>query len=310
MQPQIIAIGLCTRQRPNMLRTCLESLIAQEAPSDIAPEIVVVDNEPDPNNLFVIEEFRAPSPFPIHYVHEPRTGIPFARNSVLDKALEIGAHWIAFIDDDETAEPGWLTHLMAPEYRHVPVLMGFQRLIYPEDAFWAPAPKPPKQKEGQRLNSAYTYNVRFAADLARTFRFNEAIGLGSGEDADFFKRIAAAGSEMRFTARAVTREFVHPERASYRGQCYRTFRYTLDGTRGYISEKGPFRALARALVFLPERAFGAIGYLLVGAACGPFSPRLFKKFTLAAGKQVSQAAGYGAALWGLQIKPYRVVMGD
>jgi succinoglycan biosynthesis protein ExoM len=310
MQPEIIAIGLCTRQRPNMLRTCLRSLLAQKVPPGVAPAIVVADNEPEPNNRSVIEEFRAGSPFPLHYVHEPRTGIPFARNGVLDKALAIGAHWIAFIDDDETAEPDWIAHLMAPEYRHVPVLMGFRRMIYPENAFWAPAAKPPKRKEGQRLTVAYTYNVRFAAGLARHYRFDEAIGLGSGSDVDFFKGVAAGGNEIRFTGKAVTREFVHPERASYSGQCSRTFRHTLVSTRKDVEAKGLRRVLAKGVVFVPNRLVSALGYLLAGAACGPFSLRLFSKLTLAAGKQMAQATGYGAALWGWKIAPYRVVMGN
>jgi hypothetical protein len=29
--------------------------------------------------------------------------------------LEFGAEWIAFIHDDEVAEPDWLANLMAPE---------------------------------------------------------------------------------------------------------------------------------------------------------------------------------------------------
>jgi hypothetical protein len=44
----------------------------------------MVDNEPELDNRFAIEEFRAAWPLPIHYVHKLRTAFP-SRNGVPDK---------------------------------------------------------------------------------------------------------------------------------------------------------------------------------------------------------------------------------
>jgi succinoglycan biosynthesis protein ExoM len=71
-----------------------------------------------------VARFCATAPFPVYYVHEPICGIARARNAALDKATELGADWIAMLDDDEVADPRWLANLMAPEYLDTPVLMG------------------------------------------------------------------------------------------------------------------------------------------------------------------------------------------
>jgi succinoglycan biosynthesis protein ExoM len=139
--------------------------------------------------------------------------------------MRIGAHWIAMLDNDETADPDWLHELMAPQYRHVPVLMGRQIFEYPEPRpFWVADDAEFKGEEGQRLRTAYTNNVRFAADLLRTgLRFDERLGLMGGEDNSFFATARAIGFEIRRTLRAVTREKAHPERLTFRGQIYRSF---------------------------------------------------------------------------------------
>lgn len=128
-----VVIGLCTCRRPQMLWRCLISLGKQSVDASIDPTIVVIDNEESPNNQRIVEAFERLSPFPVFYWHEPRRGIAVARNAILDVAVELGADWIAMLDDDEIAEPGWLAALMADEYRDVPVLQGRNEFIYPDN---------------------------------------------------------------------------------------------------------------------------------------------------------------------------------
>jgi len=66
-----------------MLRLCLQSIASQIVAAQIAIEIVVVDNEGAPNNATVVQEIAPRCRFPVHYVHEPRRGIPQARNAAL-----------------------------------------------------------------------------------------------------------------------------------------------------------------------------------------------------------------------------------
>src|SRR5262245_18908423 len=111
----VVAIGVCTAGRPQMLTACLSSIARQRLP-ERCPEpwqlhLVVVDNEPEPNNQQLVEEFAASCPFPVRYVHEPRRGIPQARNAVLD-AFEDRSDWIAFTDDDCRPDPDWIAALL------------------------------------------------------------------------------------------------------------------------------------------------------------------------------------------------------
>src|SRR5262245_55713466 len=197
MQP-LVVIGVCTCRRPMMLRACLVSLAAQIAPAGFELSILVVDNEPEPNNRGVADAFRQVCPFPVHYVHQPRRGIAVARNAIIDKAMALGAAWIAMLDDDETAEPDWIVRLMEPEYIDVPVLSGRQILVYPEARpFWAQDDSK-LPKEGEALPTSTTTNVRFSAALPRSgLRFDEGFGLTGGEDRDYFCRAREMGFDIR-----------------------------------------------------------------------------------------------------------------
>ena len=103
-----ISIAVCTAGRPELLRACLESIIAQEGPAGSELRLIVVDNNQLPDAEPIAAEIAGKGRFPVHYVHESRLGIPFARNRAIDTALALKSDWIAFIDDDHEATPGWL----------------------------------------------------------------------------------------------------------------------------------------------------------------------------------------------------------
>ena len=106
-RPHLI-IGICTFRRPEMLRRCLASVLAQECPEGWKVEIVVVDNDAQSDLAEMISRAFPDPKYPIRYFIEPRRGIPHARNAVCRHALSVKADLIAFIDDDEEADPGWL----------------------------------------------------------------------------------------------------------------------------------------------------------------------------------------------------------
>ena len=132
-----VAICVCTCLRPEMLERCLQSLGEQLPPSDVQLCIIVVDNDPAGGAMNVVTDYMRAAPVCVRYVHEPRRGIAIARNAALDAAIGIGADWIAFIDDDEWAEPDWIAALMTPEYRNTPILLGAIIHESPDPApFW------------------------------------------------------------------------------------------------------------------------------------------------------------------------------
>src|SRR5690606_12136505 len=109
-----VAIGVTTFRRPGLLATLLDSLALLRSPGGrgVQPLVVVVDNDADGSARSVAEARAAVLPWPVRYVIEPRRGISHGRNRVVAEALDAGADHVAFIDDDETASPGWLAELL------------------------------------------------------------------------------------------------------------------------------------------------------------------------------------------------------
>lgn len=306
-----VVIGLCTRGRPAMLARCLATLEKQQIPADLRVELVVVDNEERPNNCNAVLALAQRCPFPVHYVHQPRQGIAIARNTVVEKAAELDAGWVAFLDDDEIAAPDWIVMLMASEYRQVPVLVGKQELIYPDPLpFWARRMEPAPLSEGQRRTSAATCNVRFSADLIRAgLRFNESLGFANGSDTDFFLRAHQSGFEIRQTLRAVTYEDVHPERLTYRAQVYRAYCHAISLNRRLAIKSGRRKALTRAAVIVPRDLVLGSLQILISPAYAITGARNFSACAVLGGQKLGRAAGSLAGLLGILPQPYRRVVG-
>ena len=96
-----VSVVVCTRDRPEQLRACLDSL---EELRTRPLEVVVVDNAPSDERT---RELCAGFPA-VRYVREPVAGLSRARNRGV---LESRGELIAFTDDDCVADPAWLDGL-------------------------------------------------------------------------------------------------------------------------------------------------------------------------------------------------------
>jgi GT2 family glycosyltransferase len=101
----MVSVIVPTCDRPEDLRRCLASLVAQRSPRPI--EIIVVDNRPGKGPARTIA-----AEFPsVSLVDEPRGGLSYARNAGFAAAR--GAILVA-TDDDVVAPPGWIERLVSP----------------------------------------------------------------------------------------------------------------------------------------------------------------------------------------------------
>jgi GT2 family glycosyltransferase len=196
-------IAICTRNRPEQLRGCLDSLVHL---LDSQHEILVIDNDPtDRAGRRVVEAFPG-----VRYVLEPRPGLSAARNRALREAAY---DLVAFTDDDARPDADWpralLTHFAdrrvlcvtgltlpleletaAQEWfeARFPYGRGFRGVVYECRQGALPTPGRP----GAGVNMALRREV-----LARIGPFDPALGAGtparSGEDNDLFTRILRAG---------------------------------------------------------------------------------------------------------------------
>lgn len=179
-------------------------------------EILVIDNNPDGSAKPVVTELAATTGAPLRYVHEPQPGIVAARNKALDEA---NGEVLVFIDDDEVALEGWPDGLLQVMARTGAAMVGGPV----ESEFVAPPPqwvvetgyfKQPSRTDGSQPTWLSTCNV--AIDLvpirAAGLRFDPRFP--HGEDAMFSRQAARLGLGLGWSASAMVREFVDPERTT------------------------------------------------------------------------------------------------
>lgn len=196
-------ILVCTCDRPDLLRKLLAALTL---PREGRATICIVDNGTHSSEP-VTAEFR--QELDIRYRRVGAPGLVAARNAGLRLALEQEPDFIAFIDDDEYPEPGWLGELLrvmretGADFVTGPVIPGF-------------AVEPPAWAVKGRYfhnsgNALYTSNlmIRSAAlpdDEGQWFHADfDFLG---GEDNEFLGRLAAGGAIHAIAPAAAVHEFI------------------------------------------------------------------------------------------------------
>ena len=224
-----VSLCVCTYRRPVGLRRLLNAVARVRTERVERLEIVVVDNDPDGSARATTDSIEA-MPFLLRYVHEPRRGISFARNRAVAEA-DPASDWIAFLDDDEEPEPGWLDELLRVQARHAadvvagPVPPKFEAEV-PRWVLRGRFHEPPRHATGTVLPYADTGNVLVRASLFREFPapFAPSLALAGGEDTHFFLRVARAGNRIVWADEAVAWEWVPPSRVRLPWLLRRAFR--------------------------------------------------------------------------------------
>ncbi len=224
-----LAIVICTFQRAELLRKALTSLIAQDVPDGLHPAIYVIDNSDEGSAAPVVAEVASRSPFPIRWFEAHPANISVARNVGVAASHE---DFLAFIDDDEVCEPGWM-QAVAHAARDTPhdVLFGrvvsdFEDANLASDAVRQLFSREMTLPAGQEL-FAFGPNKRSDVTLATCnsiFRrattlnddvpFDSAFGFGGGEDYELFCRLQSRGKTFGWLPAACVREFVPASRCA------------------------------------------------------------------------------------------------
>ena len=98
-----VTVVICSRNRPTLLRQCLEAISALNPPPD---EVLVVDNSAGNSETeSVARKFAA------RYTIEPTPGLSRARNRGM---AECNTDIVAYVDDDATPDEHWLEFILAP----------------------------------------------------------------------------------------------------------------------------------------------------------------------------------------------------
>lgn len=211
--PPAATVAICTRDRTEDLRRCLEALM--RLPEE-GQELLVIDNCPSNHaTRRLVEGYGC-----VRYVREDRPGLNFARNRALREAQH---EIVAFTDDDAAPDPNWLRSLRR-NFDHPLVLCvtgltmplelkteaqewfqrlggfrrGFKRIVFdsashnPLEAWHA----------GAGVNMALRRSV-----IEHIGPFDEGLDVGTptraGGDNDIFSRILAAGYRIVYEPEAL-----------------------------------------------------------------------------------------------------------
>ncbi len=280
---QKLVIAVCTAQRPKMLQACLDSLDNLIAPANTEMAIVVVENDPVPHFTgAAAEDVKKRLSLPVFFHHEKRKGIPFARNTALDAALEHNPDWVALIDDDERAEPDWIEKLLAACLEHeAEVANGPVRRIYEKPApHWWKSQLLKPRPTGSIITEAPTNNVllsgRIIARNGLGLRFDERLTFGS-EDIDFFRRTHAAGAKMIWVDDAFVEEDIPASRVTTGRLLSRMHMAATSGAFNIVLREGRLKA---GLHFIPKslrRMFFGLLATIVGFVLKPFARKRGEK---------------------------------
>ena len=222
-----VDVGVCTFRRPAVAET-LASLAAQTLPDGVRLRVIVADNDGEAEAEPRVREAARAHGLDLTYVHAPARNISIARNACLDAAQ---GEFLAFIDDDETAAPGWIAALLDEAERG-----GWDAVLGPVNAVYGPG-APPWMARGDfhstrptpaagKILKGYAGNVliRRTAFEAPRLRFDLALGRQGGEDDDFFYRLTDRGGAIGYAPEALAYEPVPEGRASLRWLLKRGFR--------------------------------------------------------------------------------------
>ncbi|MCH9808024.1 MAG: glycosyltransferase [Alphaproteobacteria bacterium] len=211
-------ILMCTFRRPE-LGVALDSLEQQSLPANVQVRVIIADNDETPSARELVEARAATFRFPLIYVHAPARNISIARNACLDAA---DADWVAFIDDDEIAEPDWLAELLKRAGETgAEAVFGPSYTIYDDGSpAWMRRQDHHSNipvRRGDIVETGHTCNalVKFRGGHAQTLRFNVSRGQFQGEDVEYFFNLYREGALLEIAENAIVREPVAASRLNF-----------------------------------------------------------------------------------------------
>lgn len=263
---ETVSVIICTRDRPEQLEQCLQSLQKLSEPPH---EIIIVDNAPQTEQTrHLVRDM--PS---IRYVLEPRPGLSVARNTgVRHSTGEI----IAFTDDDVIVHPDWLSRLrqsfedsqvMAMTGLILPAQLeteaqlifevglgnfgwGYQVKIFDQQFFRATKHLGvPVWRIGAGANMAFRRSVFEAVG-----HFDERLGAGASgcsEDSEYWYRVLAKGWTCKYEPSAVV---FHIHRRDLKGLKHQMYQYMQGHVAALLIQFDRYKHwgnLVRLFIYLP-----------------------------------------------------------
>ena len=217
-----VTVVVCTRDRPEELSRCLDSL---EAMDHRPHEVLVVDNAPTTDTTRRLVERRGGV---VRYAHEPAPGLDHARNRGIACAT---GEVLAFTDDDVLVDPRW-SSVIAATFASDPSVVAVTGIVLPAELETdaqvlferyrsfargfrrkrarADGPGTVASRYGLTGDFGTGANMAFRRDLfERIGPFDPALDVGTpargGGDLEMFFRVLKEGHVLVYEPRAMVR---------------------------------------------------------------------------------------------------------
>ena len=316
------AIALCTRNRPQMLTACINSIQSLKIPPNCNLHLIIVENNENPNCESLIKDLMKSSPH-IKFVYslEKKIGLPMARNTSLESAIETDPDWICFIDDDEIVNSDWLMKYYENIHTNsADVFTGPVDQILPENLpIWFKFPSAYRFKHLSIMDTAATNNTvaksSYFNGKPHKFRFNEKFRFTGGEDTDLFSRIRISGGVIRYVHDAIVSEVVAQERISIKWMLAKQFSNGNLVAHGHIAAYGQwdsYRYWGATKYIIREifkQSSSGIMFSLWGVLIWPFSKRSIR-YIVKGLKKICWVFGVFSGLVSIKFNLYKRIEGN
>jgi len=225
--PLRVTIAVLTYRRPRELESGLPLILDQVGAldTDARGELLVIDNDPAASARDVVLAIGG-----VRYVVEPVPGIAAARNRAIDESA--ASDLLVFIDDDEQPTTRWLEPLI-DTWRHTGAAAVMGRVVSEFDGEldpWVAAGEFFRRRSmptGTEIRVAAAGNLLLDRAQVRDLgvRFDERLGLASGEDSLFSHELVRRGGRIAWCEESVAIDRVPSERM--------TRRWVLDRARSH-----------------------------------------------------------------------------
>jgi len=232
MKPCRYTVSICTHNHADQLATTLPTLSALRAPAS-AWELLIVDNaSSDATSELLARTDWHVAGIDNRVVREEELGVANARNRAV---TESRGEYVLFLDDDETPDPDWLGAMERHIDRYAPDAIGG-----PYRVIFEGAPRPAWLQDDllgflgaldhgpqampltNPATQIYTGNAAFSKlALAKHGLFDPTLGRrgnnrAGGEDTEMYRRLLAAGCNLRWAPDAVIYHRIRAEKLSRR----------------------------------------------------------------------------------------------
>lgn len=229
--PESVLIAIPTFQRSSRLRQILPHIVST-LNSIHYVELLVIDNNFLPIEEKFVTSFIEKSPYPLHYIHEPRPGVSNARNAAIKFAT---SRFLAFLDDDMEITENWIDGLVKVAVGHKagivfgPLIAKFANEADPRNAYLSPFYMRNSKQTDEGISEDAFGTGGCLIDLQTCTLpsppFDTRLNESGGEDDMFFEALHKEGALYGWAPSAVCYECVPTERTTMKYIAKRNFGY-------------------------------------------------------------------------------------